>query len=106
MVGSVLLSCLITGCHYCLHSDNEEDRSRSSHNGQPGKEFKDEEETVTTKSVHIVQATETTATRKRGVPSRKVDLGAAAHYMGDKSPDTTPKQVARFQTFGLKNKPF
>ncbi|XP_034037075.1 clathrin interactor 1a isoform X2 [Thalassophryne amazonica] len=71
-------------------SDNEEDRSRSSHNGQAGKEFKDDEETVTTKSVQIVQATETTATRKRGgVPSKKVDLGAAAHYMGDKSPDTT-----------------
>ncbi|XP_040904059.1 clathrin interactor 1a isoform X2 [Toxotes jaculatrix] len=74
-------------------SDNEEDRGRSSHNGQTGKEFKDEEETVTTKSVHIVQATETTATRKRGgVPSRKVDLGAAAHYTGDKSPNTTREQ--------------
>ncbi|KAM9376953.1 clathrin interactor 1a [Pholidichthys leucotaenia] len=74
-------------------SDNEEDRNRPSHNGKQGKEFKDEEETVTTKSVHIVQATETTATRKRGgVPSRKVDLGAAAHYMGDKSPDTATKQ--------------
>lgn len=82
------------GNHYCLHSDNEEDRSRSSHNGQSGKEFKDEE-TVTTKSVHIVQATETTATRKRGVPSRKVDLGAAAHYIGDKSLDTTTKQEER-----------
>uniref|UniRef100_A0A3B4U780 Clathrin interactor 1a n=1 Tax=Seriola dumerili TaxID=41447 RepID=A0A3B4U780_SERDU len=77
-------------------SDNEEDRGRSSHNGQSGKEFKDEEETVTTKSVQIVQATETTATRKRGgVPSRKVDLGAAAHYTGDRSPNTTTKQVAR-----------
>ncbi|XP_034398961.1 clathrin interactor 1a isoform X2 [Cyclopterus lumpus] len=75
-------------------SDNEEDRSRSSHNGQSGKEFKDEEETVTTKSVHIVQATETTATRKRGVPSKVVDLGAAAHYVGDKSPVTTTKQPA------------
>ncbi|XP_056898593.1 clathrin interactor 1a isoform X1 [Takifugu flavidus] len=73
-------------------SDNEEDRRRSSHNGQSVKEFKDEE-TVTTKSVHIVQATETTATRKRGVPSKKVDLGAAASYTGDKSPDTsTTKQ--------------
>lgn len=78
---------------YCLHSDNDEDRSRSSHNGQSVKDFKDDEETVTTKSVHIVQATETTATRKRGVPSRKVDLGAAASYTGDKSPDTTTKQV-------------
>ncbi|XP_059202691.1 clathrin interactor 1a isoform X2 [Centropristis striata] len=73
-------------------SDNEEDRGRSSHNGQSGKEFKDEEETVTTKSVHIVQATETTATRKRGAPSKKVDLGAAAHYTGDGSPGTTTKQ--------------
>lgn len=75
-------------------SDNEEDRGRSSHNGQQTKEFKDEEETVTTKSLQIVQATETTATRKRGGPSKKVDLGAAAHYTGDKSPDTTAKQVA------------
>ncbi|KAK2849385.1 hypothetical protein Q5P01_009219 [Channa striata] len=74
-------------------SDNEEDRGNSSHNGQPRKEFKDDEETVTTKSVQIVQATETTATRKRGgVPSRKVDLGAAAHYTGDKSPNITNKQ--------------
>uniref|UniRef100_A0A3P8SW50 Clathrin interactor 1a n=1 Tax=Amphiprion percula TaxID=161767 RepID=A0A3P8SW50_AMPPE len=74
-------------------SDNEEDRGRSSHNGQQRKEFKDEEETVTTKSVQIVQATETTAKRsKRGVPSKKVDLGAAAHYTGDQSPDTTPRQ--------------
>ncbi|XP_063732411.1 clathrin interactor 1a isoform X2 [Eleginops maclovinus] len=74
-------------------SDNEEDRARSSQNGQSGKEFKDEEETVTTKSVSIVQATETTATRKRGVPSKKVDLGAAAHYVGDNSPVTTTKQA-------------
>ncbi|KAM9356619.1 clathrin interactor 1a [Symphorus nematophorus] len=73
-------------------SDNEEDRSRSSHNGQSGKEFKDEEETVTTKSVHIVKATETTATRRRGVPSKIVDIGAAAHYTGDQSPNTAPKQ--------------
>uniref|UniRef100_A0A3B4B7G4 ENTH domain-containing protein n=1 Tax=Periophthalmus magnuspinnatus TaxID=409849 RepID=A0A3B4B7G4_9GOBI len=73
-------------------SDHEEDRRRP-HNGQSAKEFKDEEETVTTKSVQIVQATETTATRKKGVPSKKVDLGAAAHYMGDKTPETTPKQV-------------
>ncbi|XP_061901608.1 clathrin interactor 1a [Entelurus aequoreus] len=74
-------------------SDNEEDRGRSSHNGKSGKEFKDEEETVTTKSVQIVQATETTATRKRGgVPSKKVDLGAAAQYTGDQSPNNTTKQ--------------
>ena len=88
-------NCLSYRRPYCLHSDNEEDRSRSSHNGQSGKEFKDEEETVTTKSVHIVQATETTATRKRGAPSRKVDLGAAAHYTGDQSPSTATKQVER-----------
>lgn len=84
-------------CKYCLRSDNDEDRNRSSHNGQSVKEFKDEE-TVTTKSVHIVQATETTATRKRGAPSKKVDLGAAAHYTGDRSPDTsttTTKQVEK-----------
>uniref|UniRef100_A0A8C9XHH6 Clathrin interactor 1a n=1 Tax=Sander lucioperca TaxID=283035 RepID=A0A8C9XHH6_SANLU len=84
-------------------SDNDEDRGRSSHNGQSGKEFKDEEETVTTKSVQIVQATETTATRKRGgVPSKKVDLGAAANYIGDKSPDTTTKQAARAHLACLK----
>ncbi|XP_077434246.1 clathrin interactor 1a [Vanacampus margaritifer] len=74
-------------------SDTEEERSRSSQNGKSGKEFKDEEETVTTKSVQIVQATETTATRKRGgIPSKKVDLGAAAQYTGDKSPNATTKQ--------------
>uniref|UniRef100_A0A3Q3Q990 ENTH domain-containing protein n=1 Tax=Monopterus albus TaxID=43700 RepID=A0A3Q3Q990_MONAL len=74
--------------------DDSPDRfSSSSQSGKSRKEFKDAEETVTTKSVHIVQATETTATRKRGVPSRKVDLGAAAYYTGDKSPDTTNKQV-------------
>lgn len=73
-------------------SDNEEDRGRSSQNGKSAKEFKDEE-TVTTKSVHIVQSTETTATRRKGAPSKKVDLGAAAHYTGDKTPETTPKQT-------------
>uniref|UniRef100_A0A1A8A7Q4 Clathrin interactor 1a n=2 Tax=Nothobranchius TaxID=28779 RepID=A0A1A8A7Q4_NOTFU len=72
-------------------SDNEEDRDRSSYNGKAKKEFKDDEETVTTKSVQIVQATETTATRKKGAPSKKVDLGAAAHYTGDQSPDTPVK---------------
>lgn len=92
--GKNIVMCFTYGSCFCVDSDNEEDRNRSSYNGKSGKEFKDEEETVTTtKSVHIVQATETTATRKRGVPSKKVDLGAAAHYMGDKSPDTTPKQV-------------
>lgn len=84
-------------------SDNEEDRGRSSHNGQSGKEFKDEEETVTTKSVQIVQATETTATRKRGgVPSRKVDLGAAAQYTGDNSPNTATKQVVKGAWFKIR----
>uniref|UniRef100_H3DI53 Clathrin interactor 1a n=1 Tax=Tetraodon nigroviridis TaxID=99883 RepID=H3DI53_TETNG len=77
-------------------SDNDEDRNRSSHNGQSVKEFKDEE-TVTTKSVHIVQATETTATRKRGAPSKKVDLGAAAHYTGDRSPDTSTTTTKQSQ---------
>uniref|UniRef100_A0A4W5JXC3 Clathrin interactor 1a n=1 Tax=Hucho hucho TaxID=62062 RepID=A0A4W5JXC3_9TELE len=77
-------------------NDNEEERGRPSRNGQSGRSvFKDEEETVTTKSVQIVQATETTATRKRGgVPSKTVSLGAAAHYTGDKSPDTSAKQVS------------
>ncbi|KAM7374538.1 hypothetical protein PAMP_007187 [Pampus punctatissimus] len=71
-------------------SDNEEDRA--SRNGrQDTLEFKDEEETVTTKSIQITQATETTTTttRKRsGASSSKtLDLGAAAHYTGDKSPE-------------------
>ncbi|XP_041703825.2 clathrin interactor 1 [Coregonus clupeaformis] len=76
-------------------SDNEEERGYPSRNGQSGRSvFKDEEETVTTKSVQIVQATETTETRKRGgVPSKTVSLGAAAHYTGDKSPDTSAKQT-------------
>lgn len=73
-----------------FHSDNEEDQT--SRNGrQETLEFKDEEETVTTKSIQITQATETTTTttRKRsGAPSSKtLDLGAAAHYTGDKSPE-------------------
>ncbi|XP_031425627.1 clathrin interactor 1a [Clupea harengus] len=69
-------------------SDTEEERGRGQQNGQTSRgEFKDEEETVATKSVQIAQATETTATRKRGgVPSKKVDLGAAACYTGDLSP--------------------
>ncbi|XP_026797239.2 clathrin interactor 1 isoform X3 [Pangasianodon hypophthalmus] len=74
-------------------SDNEEDRI--SQNGRPAKsEFKDEEEAVTPKSAQVMQATEgtttsSTTTRKRGgMPSKTVDLGAAAHYTGDKnSPD-------------------
>uniref|UniRef100_A0A672ZW38 Clathrin interactor 1-like n=2 Tax=Sphaeramia orbicularis TaxID=375764 RepID=A0A672ZW38_9TELE len=71
-------------------SDNEEDRA--SRNGrQDALEFKDEEETVTTKSIQITQATETTTTttRKRSgaTSSKTLDLGAAAHYTGDKSPE-------------------
>ncbi|KAK7925870.1 hypothetical protein WMY93_008180 [Mugilogobius chulae] len=71
-------------------SDNEEDRA--SRNGrQDTLEFKDEEETVTTKSIQITQATETTTTttRKRsgGSSNKSLDLGAAAHYTGDRSPD-------------------
>ncbi|XP_041121543.1 clathrin interactor 1-like isoform X1 [Polyodon spathula] len=78
-------------------SDNEEERA--SRNGRPGKsEFKDEEETVTTKSVHITQATETTTTRKRGVPSKTVDLGAAAHYTGgNSSPDLVGQTAVKTQ---------
>ncbi|KAG1954388.1 clathrin interactor 1a [Pimephales promelas] len=74
-------------------SEADEDR-RGTRNGQMGKsEFKDEE-TVTTKSVQIVQATETTATRKRGVPSKTIDLGAAARYTGDKpSTDSNTSQT-------------
>ncbi|XP_067313573.1 clathrin interactor 1a [Pseudorasbora parva] len=73
-------------------SEADEDR-RGTRNGQMGKsEFKDEE-TVTTKSLQIVQATETTATRKRG-PSKTIDLGAAAHFTGDKlSTDTNKSQT-------------
>ncbi|KAM4038080.1 clathrin interactor 1 isoform 2-T2 [Anomaloglossus baeobatrachus] len=71
-------------------SDSEEER-KNNRTKQTG-EFKDEEETVTTKHIHITQATETTTTRsskRTGNPS-KIDLGAAAHYTGDKeSPDLT-----------------
>ncbi|XP_041742999.1 clathrin interactor 1 isoform X2 [Coregonus clupeaformis] len=95
-------------------SDDEEDRV--SRNGRPlsgsesgnlsGMEFKDEEETVTTKSVQITQATETTTTtRKRGgVPSKTVDLGAAAHYTGDRSSldaDNAKTSVSQTSSSGL-----
>ncbi|KAK0147191.1 Clathrin interactor 1 [Merluccius polli] len=71
-------------------SDGDEDRA--SRNGRQEKlEFKDEEETVTTKSIQITQATETTTTttRKRSgaTGSKTLDLGAAAHYTGDGSPE-------------------
>lgn len=78
----ILSYCVASSC-----SDNEEDKV--SRNGRPAKsEFKDDEETVTAKSVQITQTPDTitsSTTRKRGVPSKTVDLGAAAHYTGDKS---------------------
>ncbi|KAM9450539.1 clathrin interactor 1 isoform 3-T3 [Clarias gariepinus] len=90
-------------------SDNEEDRI--SQNGRPAKsEFKDEEETVTPKSLQAMQAAETTpttstGTRKRGgMPSKTVDLGAAAHYTGDKSspdPDNTKTPGSQSSSGGL-----
>ncbi|XP_048021621.1 clathrin interactor 1 isoform X2 [Megalobrama amblycephala] len=92
-------------------SDNEEDRV--SRNGRPAKsEFKDDEETVTTKSVQITQnsdtitsTTTTTSTRKRGgVPSKTVDLGAAAHYTGGKSSpdaDNNKASVSQSSSIGL-----
>ncbi|XP_019390840.1 PREDICTED: clathrin interactor 1 isoform X2 [Crocodylus porosus] len=69
-------------------SDSDEEKSRRGKS--PKGEFKDEEETVTTKHIHITQATETTTTRHKRTanPSKTIDLGAAAHYTGDKaSPD-------------------
>lgn len=73
-----------------------------SKNGrQDALEFKDEEETVTTKSIQITQATETTTTttRKRSgaASSKTLDLGAAAHYTGDKSSEEKVRGVL----FGL-----
>lgn len=81
---------------YLTSSDNEEDGV--SQNGRPPKsEFKDEEETVTPKSAQVMQAAEASSanTRKRGgLPSKTVDLGAAAHYTGDKSsPDADNTKV-------------
>lgn len=72
-----------------LHSDSDEEK-RARKAKSPKGEFKDEEETVTTKHIHITQATETTTTRHKRTanPSKTIDLGAAAHYTGDKgSPD-------------------
>uniref|UniRef100_A0A6I8QPB6 Clathrin interactor 1 n=1 Tax=Xenopus tropicalis TaxID=8364 RepID=A0A6I8QPB6_XENTR len=71
-------------------SDSEEERKQNR--AKKSGEFKDEEETVTTKHIHITQATETTTTRhKRSAnPSKTIDLGAAAHYTGDQeSPELT-----------------
>lgn len=84
----------------CSDSDEEKKARRG---GSPRGEFKDEEETVTTKHIHITQATETTTTRHKRTanPSKTIDLGAAAHYTGDKaSPDQnasthTPQSSAK-----------
>ncbi|OCT88150.1 hypothetical protein XELAEV_180167808mg, partial [Xenopus laevis] len=59
-------------------SDSEEEKKQNR--AKQSGEFKDEEETVTTKHIHITQATETTTTRhKRSAnPSKTIDLGAAA----------------------------
>lgn len=107
---STLLPCSVIFDYFisfCLtvassSSDNEEDKV--SRNGRLAKsEFKDDEETVTTKSIQITQNTDTitsttttTSTRKRGgVPSKTVDLGAAAHYTGGKSsPDADNNKVS------------
>ncbi|NXO56885.1 EPN4 protein, partial [Aramus guarauna] len=75
-------------------SDSDEEKSRRGKS--PKAEFKDEEETVTTKHIHITQATETTITHKRTAnPSRTIDLGAAAHYTGDKA---SPEQTVAAQS--------
>ncbi|NWS65527.1 EPN4 protein, partial [Crotophaga sulcirostris] len=75
-------------------SDSDEEKSRRGKS--PKAEFKDEEETVTTKHIHITQATETTTTRHKRTanPSKTIDLGAAAHYTGDKA---SPEQNAAAQ---------
>ncbi|XP_009891469.1 PREDICTED: clathrin interactor 1 isoform X1 [Charadrius vociferus] len=66
-------------------SDSDEEKSRRGKS--PKAEFKDEEETVTTKHIHITEATQTTTTRLKRTanPSKTIDLGAAAHYTGDKA---------------------
>ncbi|XP_078509849.1 clathrin interactor 1 [Lissotriton helveticus] len=71
-------------------SDSDEEKKARKAKTSKG-EFKDEEETVTTKHIHITQATETTTTRhKRTGNPAKIDLGAAAHYTGENgSPELT-----------------
>lgn len=56
---------------------------------------------MTTKSVQIVQATETTATRKKGsTPSKTIDLGAAANYTGNKpATHTNATKVTKLEEF-------
>ncbi|XP_026879266.2 clathrin interactor 1 isoform X1 [Electrophorus electricus] len=86
-------------------SDNEEDGV--SQNGRPAKsEFKDEDEAVSVKSIQISQASESTAsgstTRKRGgVPSKTVDLGAAAHYTGSPDEDSAKTSGSQSSSTGL-----
>ncbi|XP_038627948.1 clathrin interactor 1 isoform X2 [Tachyglossus aculeatus] len=83
-------------------SDSDEEK-KARRGKSPKGEFKDEEETVTTKHIHITQATETTMIRHKRTanPSKTIDLGAAAHYTGDKaSPDQnvathTPQSSAK-----------
>ncbi|XP_045140784.1 clathrin interactor 1 isoform X2 [Echinops telfairi] len=84
----------------CSDSDEEKKARRGR---SPKGEFKDEEETVTTKHIHITQATETTTTRHKRTanPSKTIDLGAAAHYTGDK---TSPDQSASTHTPQSSNK--
>ncbi|XP_009465128.1 PREDICTED: clathrin interactor 1 isoform X2 [Nipponia nippon] len=66
-------------------SDSDEEKSRRGKS--PKAEFKDEEETVTMKHIHITEATATTTTRHKRTanPSKTIDLGAAAHYTGEKA---------------------
>lgn len=84
-------------------SDNEEDRERAARNGRAGRsEFRDEEEETTPRSSTLTQAKESgggSAARKRGgVPSKTVDLGAAAHYTGDKGSPRASKVSWGHQT--------
>nr|XP_020646998.1 clathrin interactor 1 isoform X3 [Pogona vitticeps] len=85
----------VGGFRYSESDSDEEKRSRRGKS--PKGDFKDEEETVTTKHIHITQATETTTTRHKRTanPSKTIDLGAAAHYTGDKG---SPEQNAAQST--------
>ncbi|NXL94696.1 EPN4 protein, partial [Alectura lathami] len=77
-------------------SDSDEEKSRRSKS--PKAEFKNEEETVTTKHIHITQATEIITSRHKRTanPSKTIDLGAAAHYTGDKaSPEQNVQPAAK-----------
>lgn len=78
---------------YQFHSSSDSDEEKSRRSKSPKAEFKNEEETVTTKHIHITQATEIITSRhKRSAnPSKTIDLGAAAHYTGDKA---SPEQNA------------